>query len=121
LADYNTNALKWKEHTATTDFANAFEDIMTRFATDNERRASCIEELFIDEALKAGVIKISKTRKFKNPNRYEKQMAPWFSDACREARNTYKQFKKVHGRKHHKTITAYSAFRRICKTAKAQF
>jgi hypothetical protein len=41
-------------------------------AADNERRATCIEEFFIDEALKAGVIKISKARKFKNPNRYEK-------------------------------------------------
>jgi hypothetical protein len=90
LADYNINAQKWKEHTATTDFANAFDDVMTRYASDNESRANRIEELFIDEALKAGVIKISKKRNFKNPNRYEKQMAPWFSEACREARNTYK-------------------------------
>jgi hypothetical protein len=40
--------------------------------TDNEKRAACIETFFIEEAQKAGVIKISKARKFKNPNRYEK-------------------------------------------------
>jgi hypothetical protein len=45
---------------------------MNAHATDNEERAAHIEELFIDEALKAGVIKISKARKYKNPNRYEK-------------------------------------------------
>jgi hypothetical protein len=45
---------------------------MNAHANDNERRAACIEEFFIDEALQAGVIKISKARKFKNPNRYEK-------------------------------------------------
>jgi hypothetical protein len=92
---------------------------MTRYATDNEKRASRIEELFLDEALKAGVIRISKARKFKNPNRYEKQMAPWFTEACREARNTYKQVKRAHGRNHNKTTTAYSVFRKVCKKAKA--
>jgi hypothetical protein len=45
---------------------------MTKHAADNEKRANCIEEFFIDEAQKVGVIKISKKRKFKNPNRYEK-------------------------------------------------
>ena len=48
-------------------------------------------------------------------------MAPWFSEACREARNTYKQCKKQQGREHHKTVTAYSAFRKICKKARTQF
>jgi hypothetical protein len=34
----------------------------------------------IGEAEQAEVIKISKRRNFKNPNRWEKQLAPWFTE-----------------------------------------
>jgi hypothetical protein len=45
---------------------------MNLHATDNDKRAARIEEFFIAEALKAGVIKRSKIRRYKNPNRIEK-------------------------------------------------
>jgi hypothetical protein len=57
----------------------------------------------IEEAQKAGVIKISTLRKYKNPNRWEKQLAPWFSEECKERRSEYKDAKKRYGRTHKQT------------------
>jgi hypothetical protein len=87
LNDYNLNARKWKEHTSTIDFAKAFADRLKQYETDNETRAARIEDFFIEEAIKAGVVKVSKVRRYKNPNRLEKQLAPWFTDKCFAARN----------------------------------
>lgn len=64
--------MKWKEHTSTDEFAIAFETVMKEYEEDNEKRAACVEKFFIEEAQKIGVIKISKARRYKNQNRYEK-------------------------------------------------
>jgi hypothetical protein len=73
---------------------------MEEHADDNEKRAASIEAYMIEEAEKAGVVKTITKRKFKNPNRWEKQLAPWFSEECKETRNTYKKTKKQYGRQH---------------------
>ena len=95
--------MKLKEYTSTTTFVTAFEDIMQNHADEYEKRAAAVEEFFITEARKAGVIKISKSHKYKNPNRLEKQLAPWFSEECAIARSTYKHTKKQLGRLHEHT------------------
>jgi hypothetical protein len=64
--------MKWKEHTSTDNFAAAFQNIMDKYSADNEERAGKIEEFMITEAQKAGVIKSSKIRSYKNPNRWDK-------------------------------------------------
>jgi hypothetical protein len=45
---------------------------MEEFREDNDARAAKIEDFMIQEALTAGVIKASKDRKYKNPNRWAK-------------------------------------------------
>jgi hypothetical protein len=80
-----------------------------------------VEEFFIEEAQKAGVIKISRSHRYKNPNRLEKQLAPWFSEECYTARSNYKRTKKQLGRLHEKTQNAYKIFRKVCKNAKCRF
>jgi hypothetical protein len=45
---------------------------MKKHNKDNDKRAESIEEFMIAEAQKAGVVKISKIRRYKNPNRLEK-------------------------------------------------
>ena len=95
--------MKWKEYTSTTAFVTAFEDFMQNHVENNEKGAAAVEEFFITEARKAGVIKIRKSHKYKNPNRLEKQLAPWFSEECAIARSTYKQTKKQFGGLHEHT------------------
>jgi hypothetical protein len=52
-----TSAAKWKTHTSTTIFATKFEDIIKKYAANNELRSQKIEDYLIEEAKKAGVIK----------------------------------------------------------------
>jgi hypothetical protein len=47
LNEYNTSAQAWRAHTATENFTAAFQEIETRFAHDNEKRAEEIENFLI--------------------------------------------------------------------------
>lgn len=62
---------------------------MQTHTDDNDMRAAKIEEFMIKEALHAGVIKAKKKRTFTNPNRWEKQLAPWFTEECRQMKHEY--------------------------------
>ncbi len=73
-------------HTATPQFLAGFEDIATRFAEDNDKRAEKIEAFLIDEAVKAEVMTKKCITASKNPNKWEKHMAPWYNEECREAK-----------------------------------
>ena len=95
--------MKWKEHTSTTQFESAFAAILQHPDDDNDKRAARVEDFFIAEALKIGVIKASRRHRNKNPNKLEKQLAPWFSEECYTTRYTYKRAKQQFGRLHEKT------------------
>jgi hypothetical protein len=59
---------------------------MDKYVDDNDRRAREIESFMIAEGEKIGVVKITTARKFKNPNRWNKQLTPWFTETCQETR-----------------------------------
>ena len=82
IQEYSSSVHTWKAHTSTTEFATAFNAIMTEYKDDNDKRAAAIETFLIDKAQKAGVIKETKRRVYKNPNRWEKILAPWFNEDC---------------------------------------
>jgi hypothetical protein len=67
-------------------FLKDFEDIETEFAEDNDRRAEKIEEFLIAEAVKAEVMTKKTITANKNPNKWEKNLAPWYNEECREAK-----------------------------------
>lgn len=87
----------------------------------NDERTMKIEEYMMAEAQKLGVVKMGTVRRFKNPNRWEKQLAPWFSEECRDKRSQYKMIKKKYGREHPETRQAYSQLKKCCKKEKAKF
>jgi hypothetical protein len=52
----------------------------------NEDRASAVETFLLKEAIQAGVVKEIKITVPRNPNKWGKTLAPWYNDACREAK-----------------------------------
>jgi hypothetical protein len=110
----------WKAHTSTDQFAAKFNEITEKSHGDNETRTERIEKFLIAEAMTVGVIKAIQLKHYKNPNRWAKHLAPWFSAICKDARRNYKQQKRQYGKKHGKTKEAYKEFRRICKMSRAQ-
>jgi hypothetical protein len=105
---------KWKEHTSTDSFAVKFDEITNAYKDDNEQKTQQLEEFLIEEAIKAGVVKAKTMRQSKNPNRWAKHLAPWFNEACKEAKREYRKHKRQYGKKHEKTRMAYRIFRRKC-------
>jgi hypothetical protein len=85
-----TSAYKWKAHTSTEKFATEFDQITKDFAKDNELRTKKVEDFLIAEAKKAGVVKSTRDRIHKNPNRWAKHLAPWFDEACKQTKYTYR-------------------------------
>jgi hypothetical protein len=74
------SAQKWKEHTASQEFAEAFKRVSKQYKKDNEMRSAKIEDFLIEQALAVGVVKKKTTRIAANPNRWAKHLAPWYND-----------------------------------------
>ena len=106
---------KWKEYSNQNSFITEFDTIINQYSHDNEIRTSKVEEFLISAAKKAGVIKTIQNKIQKNPNRWAKHLAPWFEDSCKEARQQYRQLKRVHRKKHVLVKTAYQEYKTICK------
>jgi hypothetical protein len=79
MQEYMESARKWKEHTATQEFAGAFRNVSEQYKEDNETRSTKIEEFLIEQALAAGVARRKITRIAANPNRWAKHLAPWYN------------------------------------------
>jgi hypothetical protein len=54
--------------------------------SSNEVRAAAVENFLLEEAVQAGVVRKIKISSPKNPNKWGKTLAPWFTDACRDAK-----------------------------------
>jgi hypothetical protein len=54
----------------------------------NAERAASVESFFLQEAVTAGVVKEIVLTSPKNPNKWGKTLAPWFTEECREAKRT---------------------------------
>jgi hypothetical protein len=120
LNEYNTSAHKWREHTATKGFTTAFENIENIFANDNEKRAEKIEDFLIAEAVVAGVMTKTIITESKNPNKWEKHMAPWYNEECKEAKKRCKKCRQIYGSTSIIAKEAYKEYKKCCARNRAK-
>ena len=52
---------------------------MRKYKDDNDLRATKIENFLLVEAEKAGVLSTHHINTSRNPNKWDKHLAPWFS------------------------------------------
>ena len=95
--------------------------IVNDAALTNDRRSEKMEQFFIEEGLRAGVISEVKARVPANPNRLGKQLAPWFGEECREAKKGFRNACRTHGKASSEARAAYRVFTKTCKRARWQF
>ena len=50
---------------------------------DNDVRAAEVEKYILEQAVTAGVVKQIIIKQPKNPNKWGKTLAPWFTEECR--------------------------------------
>ena len=97
LLEYSKSATKWKQHTNTKEFTDAFLRTIHSTAEDNERQTANLETFLLDEAIAAGVIAVITRRTSRNPNKWAKHLAPWFNAQCKDARTKYRQAVRHNG------------------------
>ena len=73
------------------------------------------------EAVQAGVVRECTRKHFSNANKQCKQLAPWFDDACRDARKQFRYMRKQFGARSDEAQSAFAAYKRACKCAAARF
>jgi hypothetical protein len=57
-----------------------------------------VEAFLIQEGIEAGVIKCHQYVYKRNPNKWGKHLAPWFTETCRLKKQDYIHAKKAQGR-----------------------
>jgi hypothetical protein len=120
LANYCTNAKIWAEHTSTAVFTAAFLAVIEDPAITNDERDAKVEKFLLAEATAAGVLTVTAPRRpFANPNKWDKHLAPWFTEKCLESKRAYRKAKKRYGKKHAQTINAMYTFIQSCKEGRA--
>lgn len=107
-------------HTSTPQFTTGFEAIEKRFELDNDQRAERIEEYLIAEAVIAGVMTKSIIIAKKNPNKWEKHMAPWFTAECKAAKQQYIRCRKTYGRASPPARQAFKDYSKCCTRSRAK-
>jgi hypothetical protein len=61
-----------------------------------------------------GVVKKIEIKTPKNPNKWGKQLAPWFTEACREAKKALIAARRAHGRDSMQYTQASKEYRTEC-------
>ena len=94
LANYGNSAKAWKELSSTDEFTAAFKAIVDNVTLTNDARATQVEEFLLDQATVAGVLDVSSSkRQYTNPNKWDKHLAPWFSEQCQVTRRSFRKAK----------------------------
>lgn len=83
-------AARWKAHSDSAAFREGMERVMGAGGGGNEERSRAMEQYLLEEAEAAGVVTAVETRAPLNPNRWGKQLAPWFDADCRAKKKAFR-------------------------------
>jgi hypothetical protein len=67
------------------------------------------------------VVREIKITKPKNPNKWGKTLAPWFTEKCRGAKRAMASARRSYGRNNENSIAATRAYMKICLEARLEF
>lgn len=87
----------------------------------NSERASKLEQFILDQAVEVGVVKKVEFAAARNPNKWNKQMAPWFTESCKVAKQQYIRASRTHGRHSEEAESNFKLFRHACLQGKKEF
>jgi hypothetical protein len=67
------------------------------------------------------VVKEIKTTVPKNPNKWGKTLAPWFTEECREAKKQLAETRRQYGKGDEQVKTAIRHFYKVCRKGRLEF
>jgi hypothetical protein len=87
----------------------------------NEEKADKVEQFILDQAVAAGVVRKVVITPPKNPNKWGKTLAPWFSDKCRDAKKEMAKVRREHGKEDARSLLANKVYLKTCQQARLEF
>jgi hypothetical protein len=87
----------------------------------NEERAAAVESFILEEAVSVGVVKEINLTVPRNPNKWGKTLAPWYTEQCREAKREMAMARRTHGKGDSRSINATRAYFKTCSKARLEF
>ena len=87
----------------------------------NDERAERVEAFILNEAVILGVVRKIEMKAPKNPNKWGKTLAPWFTEECRVARHTVVKLRREHLKTHEEVVAANKKFRLACEKGRREF
>ena len=121
LRDYQDAAHIWQQYTDSQEFQDAFRELVYDQSLDNTARSQAVERFLLEAAVRAQVVDRIEIRQARNPNKWDKRLAPWFTDDCREARRTYIRIRRSTGRDSSEARDAARTFSAACNAARQRF
>jgi hypothetical protein len=88
---------------------------------NSEDRAAAVEEFILQQATTAGVVKKIVATQPKNPNKWGKNLAPWFNEECREAKKCVAEAKQTYGKGDARIVLALRKNHQVCIKGRMEF
>ena len=83
VQQYANSSQVWRDYTEREGFVQAFQDIVKNTLVTNDDRAARVECFLLRHAVQAGVVKKVEITVPRNPNKWGKRLAPWFTKECK--------------------------------------
>jgi hypothetical protein len=90
-------------------------------SVSNDIRAARVEAFLLQEAVLAGVVCKIEVIQPRNPNKWTKTLAPWFTDECRTAKKHLHAMKRLHPSSHPDVVLAVADFKTACAKGRRAF
>jgi hypothetical protein len=121
IQNYAQSAQTWTEYTSKVEFTAKFKTLVENTTLSNDERAEAVEEFLLQEAISAGVVKEIKVTVPRNPNKWGKTLAPWYTETCRAAKRDMAMARREHGKGDKRSISATRAYFKTCSKARLEF
>ncbi len=121
MRNYAESANTWQEYTNTPEFIDGLYKIVNDATNTSDTRAAVVEQFILKQAVKAGVVKEITITQPKNPNKWGKQMAPWYTEECRKAKQALAAAKRTYGKGAQEIVQATKYFHQVCVKGRSEF
>ena len=98
---------RWAFHTTQEPFLTGLQAIISTSNMSIDAMVEQVEGFLMVEAQKAGVVRLQRPFKPHNPNQVTKSLAPWFTPACKSARDVYRKSLRSYGKSSEWTRAAF--------------
>ena len=115
------SANAWLEFSQKPEFTEGLKAMVNDMESSNEERAAAVENYILQQGIAAGVVKEITITQPRNPNKWGKTLALWFTEDCRDAKKAVADDKRNYGKGDVRIVQAMRNFHKVCLKGRQAF